>query len=236
MGIFRFKQFDIDDRGCGMKICSDSVTFGAWFLPPFGAAKSVLDIGAGSGLLALMAAQCMPSAIITGIEIEECASEAAAHNFKGSPWAERLTVAVTDFSLFELDTQPDIIISNPPFFTSGMLASDVRRAGARHEATLTAASLLSFASRHLHRDGHLGVILPADRVDDTVFKAELAALKLRRLCFVVPRAGKAPVRALFDFSPSDGPITEENIVIRNADGEFTPEYISLVQPFYTKIS
>ena len=90
MGVFHFRQFDIDDRDCGMKICSDSVTFGAWFLPQHTQAHTVLDIGAGSGLLSLMAAQCMPHAEITGIEIDEAAAAAARHNFAASQWARRL--------------------------------------------------------------------------------------------------------------------------------------------------
>lgn len=236
MGIFHFKQFDVDDHDCGMKICSDSVTFGAWFLPPYTEANSVLDIGAGSGLLALMAAQCMPQAQITAIEIDASAAEAALRNFEKSPWSAGLTVENTDFNMFTPQEKVDIIISNPPFFTTGMLARDSRRAGARHEVSLTSVSLINFARHNLQPEGHLGIILPADRVDDTVFQAELAALKLRRLCFIVPRIGKAPVRALFDFSPSDGPFVEENIAIRTADGELSPRYISLVQPFYTKIS
>lgn len=236
MGVFHFRQFDIDDRDCGMKICSDSVTFGAWFLPRHEEARSLLDIGAGSGLLSLMAAQCMPLAEITGIEIDEAAATAARHNFAASPWAERLQIENSDFSLFCPVSSVDIIISNPPFFTTGLLASDSQRAAARHEATLTTAALFAFARRHLAPDGHLGLILPADRADDTIFEAELAGLKLRRQCSVIPREGKAPVRALFDFSPADGVYSMESLVIRNSDGKPTDRYTSLVQSFYTKIS
>ncbi len=236
MGVFHFRQFDIDDRDCGMKICSDSVTFGAWFLPQHTLAYTVLDIGAGSGLLSLMAAQCMPHAEITGIEIDKAAAAAAGHNFATSQWSRRLKIVNTDFSLFAPSSAVDIIISNPPFFTSGLIAPDSRRATARHEASLTSASLFAFARQHLAPDGHLGLILPADRADDIIFEAELAALKLRRFCSVIPREGKAPVRALFDFSPSDGPCASESIVIRDSNGIVTDRYTAIVQPFYTKIS
>jgi len=236
MGIFHFKQFDIDDRGCGMKICSDSVTFGAWFLPAHHKALSVLDIGAGSGLLSLMAAQCMPEAIITGIEIDRAASAAARLNFTNSPWANRLSIDNTDFALYNPSAKIDIILSNPPFFTNGLLAPDSQRATARHETSLTTTSLLAFAKRHIAKDGHLGLILPVERTDNTIFEAELAELKLRRLCTVIPRKSKAPVRALFDFSPSDGSCCQETIVIRDASGAPTENYISVVQQFYTKIS
>ena len=205
MGVFHFRQFDIDDRDCGMKICSDSVTFGAWFLPQHTQAHTVLDIGAGSGLLSLMAAQCMPHAEITGIEIDEAAAAAAEHNFAASQWSRRLKIENTDFSLFTPSSAVDIII-------------------------------FAFARQHLAPDGHLGLILPADRADDIIFEAELAALKLRRFCSVIPREGKAPVRALFDFSPTDGPCASESIVIRDSNGIVTDRYTAIVQPFYTKIS
>ena len=236
MGVFHFRQFDIEDRDCGMKICSDSVTFGAWFLPCHSDARSVLDIGAGSGLLSLMAAQCMPGAAIKGIEIDNGAAEASRHNFGTSPWARRLVIENLDFADFHPSESADIILSNPPFFTTGLLAPDSRRATARHESTLTITTLLSFARSHLVKSGHLGLILPAERTDDTIFQAELAGLKLRRLARVVAREGRQPVRALFDFSPTDGTVSEETIIMRGRDGIPTSHYISIVEPFYTKIS
>ncbi|MDE5631473.1 MAG: methyltransferase, partial [Muribaculaceae bacterium] len=140
MVVFNFRQFDVDDSGCGMKICSDSVLLLELFLPQHTQAHTVLDIGAGSGLLSLMAAQYMSQAEITGIEIDEAAAAAARHNFAASQWARRLKIENTDFSLFTPSSAVDIIISNPPFFTAGLIAPDSRRATARHEAYLTSTS------------------------------------------------------------------------------------------------
>ena len=97
MGVFHFKHFDIDDHGCGMKICSDSVLLAAWFLPPYRDALTVADIGTGSGVLALLAADIMPKAKIIAIEKDTAAAEAASRNFTASPWADRLTTVNADF-------------------------------------------------------------------------------------------------------------------------------------------
>ena len=236
MGTFHFKQFDIDDHGCGMKICSDSVTFGAWFFPPYSTAKSVIDIGTGSGLLSLIAAQFLPEASIIGLDIDEGAVSAASLNFKMSPWAERLKVEHTDFSKFTPSQAPQLIICNPPFFTNGALASDKVRASARHEDSLTIPRLMHYANSLLTPTGHLGVILPSDRTDDTIFHAELAGMKLRRMCEIIPKNGKAPIRTLFDFSRNDGPSVTETLFIRDKNGCPSNEYINLVDSLYIKIS
>ncbi len=236
MSVFHFRQFDVDDHGCGMKICSDSVTFGAWFLPPHSSAATVVDVGAGSGLLSLMAAQRMLSARITGLESDPSASAAARTNFEKSPWGTRLNIVEGDFADYTPDNKVDIILSNPPFFTTGMLAPDSSRASARHENSLTAAALFAFSKKYLKPDGHLGVILPADRTDNAVFEAELAGLKLRRMCTIVPRTGKPAIRTLFDFSPADGHAIVSTLTVRKADGILSDEYIALVEPFYMKIS
>lgn len=236
MSVFSFKQFDVDDYGCGMKICSDSVTFGAWFLSRYAEARSVLDIGAGSGLLALMAAQCMPEARITAVEIDPGAAAAATRNLRSSRWTARFDVVSDDFNLFTPAAKADIIVSNPPFFTTGLLAPDPQRAAARHGCTLTTRSLFAYARRWLAADGHLGLILPAERLDDAIFEGELEGLKLRRYGHIIPRRGKSPIRALFDFSITDGPIERTDVVMREADGTLTEDYRNLVQPFYIKIS
>ena len=111
MGVFHFKQFDIDDSGCGMKICSDSVLLGAWFFPRHKRARRVADVGAGSGLLSLMAAQILPGASIVGLEIDSDAARAARANFSASPWAERLAIVEGNFADYSAAEPFDLIIS-----------------------------------------------------------------------------------------------------------------------------
>lgn len=236
MARFDFKQFSIDDSGCGMKICSDSVLLGAWFLPQVSAAEVVVDAGAGSGLLSLMAAQVCPLAVVTAVEIEPDACRAAALNFGASPWKDRLRTVEGDFCSAGLPEAVDAVISNPPYFTSGELAPDSARAGARHQQTLTFGTLAARSRALLKPGGRLGLVAPSEAESDILFSAELAGLKLRRLCRVVTSPGKAPRRVLMDFSTADGPTDTAELCLRAPGGTLTDRYRALVEPFYLKIS
>ncbi|MCM1066011.1 MAG: methyltransferase [Muribaculaceae bacterium] len=235
MADFHFKQFDVDDRGCGMKVCSDSVLLGAWFASAHPSARTVADVGAGSGILALICAQCCPEAHIHALELDSGAAEAAVYNFGRSPWADRLEVVHGDFSLWQPGAALDLIISNPPYFTTGETAPDAARAAARHQQGLSYASLIAKARLWLAPDGHLGMVSPADIADDIIFAAEMAGLKLRRRLDVVGSPRKAPTRTLWDFAGADGSCHCDTLMLRRPDGTPTEEYIKLVEPFYTKI-
>lgn len=236
MGVFHFKQFDIDDSGCGMKICSDSVLLGAWFFPRHKCARRVADVGAGSGLLSLMAAQILPGASIAGLEIDSDAARAARANFNASPWADRLAIVEGNFADYSAAEPFDLIISNPPYFASGEKACDQARATARHQASLSYSSLLDYAKAHLAPNGHLGLIAPAEQTDEIIFNAELKGLKLRRMCDICAREGRQAGRTMFDFALADGDTHSETLHIRQSDGTLHPLYTAIVEPFYTKIS
>lgn len=233
--MFDFKQFSIDDRGCGMKICSDSVLLGAWFFAPYGETASVIDVGAGSGLLALMAAQCCPLARIVALELEPSAAKAAADNFAESPWADRLAIIEGDFALYEPVEKVDLIVSNPPYFADGLTAPDLARAAARHQSGLSYATLVRYAADRLNRNGRLGVVAPAELETDIVFEAEMCGLKLRRALRVATSPRRPVRRVLLDFSPSDGSLEAETLALRNAAGEISNQYRVLTEPFYIKL-
>lgn len=218
-----------------MKLCSDSVLLAAWFLPPYSDALTVADIGAGSGVLSLLAAEIMPHADITAIEIDYKASLAAGANFDASPWAERLSVINKDFNDFIVDDTRrfDIVISNPPYFATGERSADQSRAAARHQSTLSYSNILS--GNILKPGGHLGLVSPADSEQEIIYQAELNRLKIRRLCRVRTSRAKAPIRLLWDISPSDGPISDNTLSMRDADGCYSEEYRSLVEPYYMKL-
>ena len=236
MARFDFKKFSVDDSGCGMKICSDSVLLGAWFMPEVADAKVVVDAGAGSGVLALIAAQTCPAADIYAVEIDTGACRAASRNFAVSPWADRLRVVESDFCSATFDIGVDAIISNPPYFTNGETAPDSARACARHQQSLTFGTLIRRSRSILNPCGHLGLVAPAEAENDILFEAELAGLKLRRICHVSTSAGKTPRRILMDFSPADGCVHTYGLCLRNPDGNITEQYRTLVDPFYIKIS
>lgn len=234
MGVFRFKQFDVDDSGCGMKICSDSVLLGAWFLPEYSSAASVLDIGAGSGLLALMAAQVCTGAHVTGIEIDPKAAAAARANFATSPFASRLSLTEGDFGSCNFPTSYDLIISNPPYFTTGERSADSSRRTARHQASLSYEAI--FNKTNLIKPlGHIGLVSPGEFEHDIIFHAEMAGLKLRRLLRICTSTSARPTRLLWDFSPTDGSMVENTLKLRNSSGELTETYRRLVEAFYIKL-
>ena len=232
MALFRFKRFDVDDRDCGQKICSDSVLLGAWFLSAHIDAKSVLDVGTGSGLFALMATDMLPGASVTAVELEAEAAAAAKHNFEASPWASRLKLLEGDFHIAHQTDGYDLIICNPPFFSNGERAENHARASARHEDTLSYSSLIDFASDNLAHDGHLGLIAPADREQEIIFHGELAGLSLRRLCRVHTSSQKPATRILMDFSRTPGAQQTQKLAIRESSGAYSDSYLSLVSDIY----
>lgn len=227
---FRFKQFALSDSNCGMKTGTDGVTLGAWV--NCRDARSVIDVGAGSGLIALMIAQRSPLARIHAVEIDPAAASDAIFNITASPWGRRIDVIGNDILHYRPDSAPDLIVSNPPFFNTGEISADTGRATARHESSLTCRSLLAYARATLADDGRLAIIVPADRCDEIIYNAEMLHLKVRRQCFLHSKPGQKPFRVMFEFMRHDGPIQSSNLTIRGNDGSYTPQFKKLTEDFY----
>ena len=199
---FRFKQFEISNCRSAMKVGTDGVLLGAWAfggIPPEREVR-VLDVGCGTGVIALMLAQRFQSAIITGVEINSDAAGEAALNFSASSWGDRLSVTCSDFLEYAvMDGLPgfyDLIISNPPFFTNGALAPDLSRRAARHEGSLDLASLMARASVLLKPGGRLGMVLPVEQQSRMELQAALSGMTLVPICYVKTVDRKAPRRIM----------------------------------------
>ena len=227
---FRFKQFALSDSNCGMKTGTDGVTLGAWV--SCRDARSVIDAGAGSGLISLMIAQRSPLARIHAVEIDPGAASDARFNIDASPWSGRIDVIGKDILCYSPATPPDLIVSNPPFFTTGEISADTGRATARHESSLTCRSLLAFARANLADNGRLAIIVPADRCNEIIYNAEMLHLKVRRQCFLHSKPGQKPFRVMFEFMRHDGPIESCRLTIRGQGGTYTPEFKKLTEDFY----
>lgn len=233
MSVFHFRRFDVDDGGCGMAVCSDSVLLGAWFAAAHPGATTVADIGAGSGVLALICAQLCPQAQIAAVEIDPAAAAAAKANFEASPWAGRLTLLHQGFEDYASATE--LIISNPPYFSNGARSAQSQRAVARHQGSLGYTPLLRRAPSLLTQGGHIGLVSPAECAGEIVFEAEMAGLKLRRRLDIKPTMRKPVNRILWDFATADGPIAHDALCLRGADGTPSAEYINLTCDLYTHL-
>ena len=231
--VFKFKQFAVVNDRTAMKVGTDGVLLGAWC--PVENACHVLDVGTGCGVIALMIAQRNSLAVITGIDIDEGAIQEATINFERSPWNERLTARICDFN--ELDTRDryELIVSNPPYFTNGVLPTGNARTQARHTASLTYRQLIEGAARLLTDEGTLALISPTDVESDIIEAATFASLPVRQMVHVIPVEGTAPKRTLWLLSRRDIPYHEDTLTIAHHDGTFTDEYIALTGAFYLKM-
>ncbi len=229
MAAFQFKQFAVDDHDCGMKIGTDGTLLGAW--ADCANAASIIDLGAGSGLLALMLAQRCPNAAITAIEIDPDACASATANFAASPWPERVSVICADAAGVDIN-DIDLIVCNPPYFASTLRSPHAKRATARHADTLSPAAALQLASQWLSPSGSIAMVTPADIEAELVFTASMLRLMPRRLCRVSTVEGKQPSRLLSQWHRLDGPIECSTLAIRTTDNAYTAPYRQLTQPFY----
>lgn len=229
MPVFHFKRFSVDDHGCGMKICTDSVLLGAW--ADCADTTSIADLGAGSGLLSLMLAQRCPGATVTAIEIDRDACQAARANFIASPWAGRLSVVCADVNTLDM-VHADLIVCNPPYFSSALHSPDAKRALARHADTLGPLSALEIASRRLAPGGSIAIVTPAEAEPELTYRAMKLRLAPMRLCRVSTVIGKRPARLLSQWSRTDCATERTTLAIRTPDGDYTDGYRALTHDFY----
>ena len=231
MSEFRFKHFTVDMKGAAMKVGTDGVLVGAW--ASFDNARRILDIGCGTGVISLMAAQRNMSAAITAIDIDESAVECSRRNFERSPWADRLTAECVRIQDYTASEQFDSIISNPPYFLDSLLSPSQKRTTARHAVTLTYEELNEGVCRLLSREGTFTLILPAEEM--AVFES-ITTLTMQRRCDVrsVEEGPVKRVMAEFGYRSVEAPIVEQLTIELPARGQFTAEYRNLTKDFYLK--
>jgi tRNA1Val (adenine37-N6)-methyltransferase len=229
---FRFKQFVVDDTRCAMKVGTDAVLLGAWV--DVSQEKRILDIGTGSGVIALMLAQrTLPSARIDAVEMVEQDYRQAVENFNLSPWREKLSVYHTPIQTFKPFISYDLIVSNPPFFSNSFLPQHKNRAKARHTETLSYEELLT-ATRHLlSAQGRFCVILPTDEGEKFRSLALANGFYANKITSFFSRVNKPQERWLFEFSlhPSE-PINSTLVLYNSTNNEWSTEYQTLTRDYY----
>lgn len=228
---FIFKQFTVFQERCAMKIGTDGVLLGAW--ADFGEAETMLDIGTGTGIIAIMAAQ-RSKAKIHAIEIDSDAYRQAKENMAQCPWRERLEIQHISLQDFALSTQNtfDHIVSNPPYFAHSLKAPDKKRSLARHNDSLPFNELIHSVEKLLSRQGKFSLILPYQQEKNCIELTRSHSLFCNRKLFVLPNPQKAPKRVLLEFSRSEKECRKETIIIEKKRHEYTEDYRRLTKDFY----
>ena len=227
---FRFKQFCIRHDRCAMKVGTDGVLLGAWGNVE---GKRILDIGTGTGLIALMAAQRNPQAVVVGIDIDEAAVKQARENIADSPFCERVSCEFQDVLTYSPDVCFDVILCNPPFFTEDTLPDDEPRALARNNRSLPFPQLIAKVASLLTGKGKFSMIIPCEHVLDVVGLCLTNGLRLSRRCTVYTTEKKPPRRTLLTFTKAQSVSCHEQKLCLNApDGSRSQTYQELTHAFY----
>jgi len=226
---FRFKQFSVDDSKCAMKVGTDAVLLGVW--ADVAAAESILDIGTGCGLIALMAAQ-RSNAHITAIDIDESATLQCKENFLSSPWSKRIEAVHTSVQQFQPDKLYDCIICNPPFFKNALKTPVHQRNLARHNDTLSFENLVNEVNRLLNIEGTFASILPIEEANEVIMLARKHHLYPDRCCTVFSLPDKSPNRLMVELSRKKSIGSNEMLTIRDLNNQYTAEYKELTKDFY----
>ena len=232
---FKFKQFNVEQDRCAMKIGTDGVLLGAWSSLEHNP-ESILDLGTGTGIIALMMAQRSFATLIDAIEIEENAYEQAVQNFENSDWGDRLFCYHAAFDEFveemKNEEKYDLIISNPPFYSEDYKTGNSSRNQARFAEALPLNELFEGVALLLSENGHFDLILPFSEEKKAIKIAKQVSLFPNRLTRVKGTANSAIKRSLISFCfQKKEPIVDE-LVIEISRHNYTPEYKNLVKDFY----
>lgn len=229
---FTFRHFTIKQDQCAMKVGVDAVTLGAW-VPTKTAPKSILDIGTGTGILALMLAQRFPEARITAVEIDEAAAQQAQENVADSNYSDRVRVvcsSIQDCTALKGQTF-DLIICNPPFFSGGVLSDQLARATARHTVKLSHGDLLASVRKYLAPKGQFALVLP--KIEALRFRELAGGMNLfaNEVLELRPRLGKSVHRLFQTFQRGEEAANIQSLIQYEGD-EWTKDFSELVGSFY----
>lgn len=234
--MFQFKQFSIAQDRCAMKVGTDGVLLGAW-TPLINNPYNILDIGTGTGVIALMLAQRSQAEQIDAIEIDDEAYEQATENFENSPWNDRLYCyhAGLDEFVEEVEEEFDLIVSNPPFYTDNYKSDNEQRDAARFEDSLPFEELVEAADFFLSDHGIFSLIIPfkeEEKIISLCKERDLFPLKITRVKGTPTTEIK---RSLLAFCRMEQTPFIDELVIETARHHYTSEYIALTKDFYLKL-
>ena len=232
---FKFKQFEIHQDRCAMKVGTDGVLLGAWV--NIDSVENALDIGTGTGLIALMLAQ-RGVKCVDAVEIDNDAAKQAVENVKTSFFCKNVNVENADFISFvsTCNKKYDLIISNPPYFRNSFLSDVEKRNNARHTLHLDYSEIFKFSKEILTVGGRVNLIFPFDVKDYVFSEAEKFGFFPNRQMFVRPNADKPIKRCLIEFSEANfEPIVSEMYIEEKRRHYYSFSYVNLTRDFYLNI-
>lgn len=237
--LFKFKEFSVYQDKTAMKIGTDGVLLGAWCSVDF-YPDTILDIGSGTGLVALMLAQRSDAITIDAVEVDENAYEQSVENFEQSDWADRLYCYNATFQEFadeiaEEEETYDLIISNPPFYTDDFETENKARNKARFTSALSFDDLLTGVIKILSKTGKFTTIIPYKEEQAFITLANKKGLFLNRVCQVQGNPTSEIKRSLLEFSFDETDVKNEHLIIEIERHQYTEEYINLTKGFYLKM-
>ena len=229
---FRFKQFTVFQDCCAMKVGTDGVLLGAW--AEAYKRNNVLDVGTGTGLIALMIAQRNTNATIDAIDIDEGCVMQAKRNVFESPFSNRVDVQKSSFQDFAArnDNKYDLIVSNPPYFHNSLKSPNLHRNYARHTDSLSFYEIISDGVSLLTESGSISLILPYEFKTSVLMHANAVGLFANRVTTVFPLPHKPAKRFLIEFGMSDTECVEDNLIVELSRHKYTDEYNALTNEFY----
>lgn len=229
---FRFKQFTVFQEHCAMKVGTDGVLLGAW--ANVIGRNHILDIGTGTGLIALMLAQRNIDAQINAIDINEGCVLQAHQNVERSPFAHQIDVVKKSFQEYATTTNAryDLIISNPPYFQNALKSPNRSRNDARHTDSLSFFEIISHGASLLNENGRIALILPYEFKPQLLEHASKVHLFANRITNVFPLSHKPAKRLLIEFGRQQAECVEDNLTIELSRHQYTDEFIALTKAFY----
>ncbi|TBO43562.1 tRNA1(Val) (adenine(37)-N6)-methyltransferase [Pedobacter kyonggii] len=230
MSIFKFKQFEVDQTGCAMRINTDGVLLGATVSHP--SPRLILDIGTGTGVIALMLAQRFPDARIHAVEIDEQAAQTAGKNFQLSVFSERLTINHISIEQYKYVQQFDLIVSNPPFFVNDLKSEAFRKGIARHADEDFFSMLIKKSSGLLADEGMIWLILPVKQADEVIDIASQYDLWLKERIHIHSDESKPTFRQMICLKKGKAVLKENDFYIYESLKEHTAAYKELLKDFF----
>ncbi|MEZ6128113.1 MAG: methyltransferase [Planctomycetaceae bacterium] len=232
---FRMKSFTIRQDRCAMKVGTDAILLGGWATAA--APRSILDIGTGTGILALMLAQRFPECNVHAVDIDSEACDEAADNVANSPFAARVSVHRTAIQEFATDRRFDLVVCNPPFFSNSLKSPDVGRNIARHNTTLSLDALAMSVDRLLAGSGRCCLILPADVSETFHNVARRQRLFCEQKCLVKPTPNSPVKRHLLAFGRQEPPpfVQTTELIVEAARHQYSDDFRTLARAFLLKL-